>query len=564
MKSSRVLPTRVLRASVLGLLLLTASVQLQAHSEAAPAGSGAVAASVLEPRVAAASTDVELLGIVEGSRLVVHVDRFETNEPIDGAKLSLERNGTSFDGKPIGEGAYLFELPWLSTPGSHELLFTLVAADLSDLLTGTLEIPEPHARAGTGAGSVPVPLLSALAARTGLSDRHLLAALLGLTALLALALIIRSARRRRRSGALAALLLAGCALVMPEGPAQAHESAPAPATGSPKQPSRLPDASVFVPMPAQRAIGLRTQLTRTSTAQGSVELTGTVVADPRASGLVQAPVSGRIEPGPDGLPHAGQRVARGAVLAWLVPTVGVVERSARQAELADLDARIEIARARSERYQQLTGSIPQRDIDAARTEAAALVQRRSAMASGLSSRIALVAPVSGLVSTADAASGQVVDARDLLFRIVDPGRLMVEALGYDASLATGITGGSALTADGRAIALAWVGAAGQLREQVLPLLFRVGAGTPTLVVGERLRVIAATRDTRTGIVLPAASLVRAANGEPVVWVQSSAERFMPTRVTAQALDADRIVVTAGLQPEQRVVTASASLLAQIR
>jgi hypothetical protein len=564
MKSSRVLPIRVLQASVLGLLLLTASVQLRAHSEAAPAGSGAVSASVLEPRVEAASTDVELLGIVEGSRLVVHVDRFETNAPIDGAKLSLERNGTSYDGKPIGEGAYLFELPWLSTPGSHELLFTLVAADLSDLLTGTLEIPEPHARAGTGAGSLPLPLLAALSARTGWSGRHLLAALLGLTALLALALIIRSARRRRRSGALAALLLAGCALVMPEGPAQAHESAPAPATGSPKQPSRLPDASVFVPMPAQRAIGLRTQLTRMSTAPGSMELTGTVVADPRASGLVQAPVSGRIEPGPDGLPHAGQRVARGAVLAWLVPTVGVVERSARQAELADLDARIEIARARSERYQQLTGSIPQRDIDAARTEAAALVQRRSAMASGLSSRIALVAPVSGLVSTADAASGQVVDARDLLFRIVDPGRLMVEALGYDASLATGITGGSALTADGRAMALVWVGAAGQLREQVLPLLFRVGAGAPTLVVGERLRVIATTRDTRTGIVLPAASLVRAANGEPVVWVQSSAERFMPTRVTAQVLDADRIVVTAGLQPEQRVVTASASLLAQIR
>ncbi|MCA3152790.1 MAG: hypothetical protein ING77_16595, partial [Rhodocyclaceae bacterium] len=242
MKSSRVRAMRVLQASALGLLL-TSSVPLRAHSEAAPAASGAVAASVLEPRVEAASTDVELLGIVEGSRLVVHVDRFATNEPIDGAKLSLERNGTSFDGKPIGEGAYLFELPWLSTPGSHELLFTLVAGDLSDLLIGTLEIPGPDARAGTGAGSVPVPLLSALAA------------------LLALALIIRSARRRRQSGALAALLLAGCAMVLPEGPAQAHESAPAPATGSPKQPSRLPDASVFVPMPAQRAIGLRTQLT---------------------------------------------------------------------------------------------------------------------------------------------------------------------------------------------------------------------------------------------------------------------------------------------------------------
>jgi hypothetical protein len=186
------------------------------------------------------------------------------------------------------------------------------------------------------------------------------------------------------------------------------------------------------------------------------------------------------------------------------------------------------------------------------------------MAAGLSGRIALVAPVSGVVSTTNGASGQVVDARDLLFRIVDPSRLMVEALGYDASLAASVTGGNAVASDGRAIPLAWVGAAGQLREQVLPLLFRVGPGAPPLVVGERLRVIATTRGTHTGVVLPAASLVRASNGESVVFVQASAERFQPARVTAQVLDAGRVVVTAGLQPDQRVVTASASLLAQIR
>ncbi len=533
----------------------------RAHSEAAPAAAVPGAASVLEPRVEVASADVELLGIVEGLRLTVYLDRYATNAPIDGARLSLERNGETFDAQPAGAGAYRFELPWLSTPGSHALLFTVIAADLSDLLTATLDIPGPAGAAGAVDGEPHMHLLS----WTGLKTRHWIAAALGTFALVAFAVIGWSVRRRRRSRTLAAALLLGAsALVAIDRPAHAHESAPAPAAGSPKQPSRLPDGSVFVPMPAQRAIGLRTHPGAGTTVPLSVELAGTVVADPAASGLVQAPVAGRIEPGPAGLPHAGQRVVRGAVLAWLVPTVGVVERSSRQADLAELDARIEIARARSARYEQLAGSIPQRDIDAARTEAGSLVQRRSAMAAGLSGRIALVAPVSGVVATTNGASGQVVDARDLLFRIVDPARLMVEALGYDASLAAGVTGGSAVAADGRTVPLAWVGAAGQLRERVLPMLFRVGAGAPPLVVGERLRVIATTRGTRTGIVLPAASVVRAANGETVVWVQASAERFVPARVSAQALDGARVVVTDGLQADQRIVTDSASLLAQIR
>jgi hypothetical protein len=530
----------------------------RAHSEAAPAGP--VAASVLEPRVEAASADVELLGIVEGLQLIVYLDHYATNAPIDGARLSVERNGESFEARSIGDGTYRFDLPWLASPGSHALLFTLVASDLSDLLTATLEIPGLGGAAGAANGA---PHLHALS-WSWLSERHRIAAALGAGALLAFALVAWSVRRRRAPRALVALLLIASAASVGERPAYAHEAAPAPATGSPKQPSRLSDGSVFVPMPAQRAIGLRTQVGAATTVPLSYELAGTVVADPSASGLVQAPVAGRIEPGPAGLPHAGQRVIRGAVLAWLVPTVGVVERSSRQADLAELDARIEIARARSERYGQLSGSIPQRDIDAARTEAESLVQRRSAMAAGLSGRIALVAPVSGVVSATNGTSGQVVDARDLLFRIVDPTRLMVEALGYDASLAASVTGGSAVATDGRTIPLAWVGAAGQLREQVLPMLFRVGAGAPPLVVGERLRVIATTRGTHTGVVLPAASLVRASNGESVVFVQVSAERFQPARVTALALDAGRVVVTAGLQLDQRVVTAAASLLAQIR
>jgi hypothetical protein len=79
----------------------------RAHSEAAPAGP--VAASVLEPRVEAASADVELLGIVEGLQLIVYLDHYATNAPIDGARLSVERNGESFEARSIGDGTYRFD-----------------------------------------------------------------------------------------------------------------------------------------------------------------------------------------------------------------------------------------------------------------------------------------------------------------------------------------------------------------------------------------------------------------------------------------------------------------------
>jgi len=550
-----------LRLTALALLALLVSAPpvLRAHTEAAaPAGAAVAAgAAALEPRVETASSDIELLGIVQGTRLTVYLDRFATNEPIDGATLSVERGTDSAKAQALGDGTYRFELPWLASPGEYALQFTVITPDLSDLLAATLMIPGSDEAVHSHGPGVWARTLGRSTELFGLTGT------IGVLSGLALALFAFVWWRRRRLQAGALLLMIALGVGM-EHPALAHEAAPAAAGANPRQPSRLADGSVFVPMPAQRALGLRTRISESTSVPMTFEMPGAVVADPAASGQVQAPIAGRLEPPPGGLPYAGQRVARGALLAWIVPTVGVIERATQQAQLADLDAQLEVARARSARYDQLVGSIPQRDIDAARTDALALVQRRTAVAGGLAGRVALTAPVSGVIGTASAAAGQVVDARDLLFRVVDPSRLMVEALAYDRAGATGITGGSALASDGRTVALTWVGSAGQLREQALPLLFRVSSADTTLVVGERLQVIATTRRTTTGIVLPATSLTRAANGESVVWTQVSAERFEPVRVTAKPLDASRIVVVAGLAPAQRVVTEAASLLAQIR
>jgi hypothetical protein len=59
---------------------------------------------------------------------------------------------------------------------------------------------------------------------------------------------------------------------------------------------------------------------------------------------------------------------------------------------------------------------------------------------GLNNRDALVAPVSGVIASSNAVAGQVVDARELVFEVVDPTRLRIEALAYDAAVVSDVAG----------------------------------------------------------------------------------------------------------------------------
>jgi cobalt-zinc-cadmium efflux system membrane fusion protein len=101
----------------------------------------------------------------------------------------------------------------------------------------------------------------------------------------------------------------------------------------------------------------------------TVELPARVVADPNASGLIQSVHGGRIEPGPRGLPVAGQAVKQGEVLAWVRHHADPYALAAQQSQRSELRAARELADQRLQRLQSLEGTVPRKDIDAARIEA---------------------------------------------------------------------------------------------------------------------------------------------------------------------------------------------------
>ena len=333
-------------------------------------------------------------------------------------------------------------------------------------------------------------------------------------------------------------------------------------------PQRLADGSLFVPKPVQRALAVRTAAAAKGEFARVVELPGRVIADPNAGGRVQATQVGRIEAAGKGIAVIGQRVARGEILAWLVPTLDAAGRGDRQAARADVAAQAAILEKRVARLEQLEGSVPRKEIEQARIELEGLQARRAALDTALGGRIALTAPVAGVVAAAHVGVGQVVEGKETLFEIVDPRRLAVEALAFEPAHAAGFESASAAVPGGRLV-LNFVGAGRSLREQALPVLFRIGVakgGTQEVpvVVGQTLKVLAATRARQAGVAVPAAAVVRNAANETVVWVHESAERFVARRVRTAPLDAGRMLVAEGLAGTERVVTDGAMALSQIR
>jgi RND family efflux transporter MFP subunit len=332
---------------------------------------------------------------------------------------------------------------------------------------------------------------------------------------------------------------------------------------------RLPDGSVFVPKSAQRQLSLRTRTALKGEFPRTVELNGRIVADPNAGGRVQTIQSGRIEAGPNGLAVLGQRVSKGQILAWLQPAATALERGSQQSALAELAAQESVLERRLARLQQLEGSVPHKDIEQAEIELAAFKKRKSAVGGSLG-REALVAPVSGVVSAANVAVGQVVDAQAVVFEVIDPQRLAVEALAYDPLLLDGLTKASAPIPHmpGGVLDLTFVGLGRTLKEQAMPVLFRVAVpkdgALPAVAVGQTLKVLAQTKASQAGVAIPAAAVVRNAANELVVWVHESAERFVSRKVKAAALDGHSVAVTDGLTGGERVVVQGAASLAQIR
>lgn len=132
------------------------------------------------PRFEAVSDAFELVGILDGRRLALYLDRAEDNSPVANARLEVELGGTRLTLSDGGDGVFEAELGAAPAHGVTAVTAMVTIGRESDLLAGELDIHEeehpvevsaswvsgPYATAaGIGIGSVALLVPMAWAAR---------------------------------------------------------------------------------------------------------------------------------------------------------------------------------------------------------------------------------------------------------------------------------------------------------------------------------------------------------------------------------------------------------------
>jgi RND family efflux transporter MFP subunit len=321
---------------------------------------------------------------------------------------------------------------------------------------------------------------------------------------------------------------------------------------------------VFAPKPAQRILAIRTEPATEADHHRSLELAGRVIPDPNASGFVQTAVGGRLSAPEGGFPSLGATVTAGQVLAIVEPSLAAIDQSSIRQAQAELDQEIAIAERQVERFRKLSasGALSQTQLEEAEINLTGLRERRAALDDVKLGAENLVAPISGVIASANAAQGLIAETNTIVFHIVDPARLWIEAISYsgdDVAQAASVSDG----VDG-AILLGFAGAGFADGSQAQPVLFRIEDEDSTLRLGQMVTVVAATSAAITGIAMPRDAVIRGTNGEYIVYVHTSPEMFEPRPVRMEPLDGAQVLIVAGVAPGDRVVTQGAELLNQLR
>jgi membrane fusion protein, heavy metal efflux system len=536
----------------------------------------------IAPRVVAVTPDYEVVGVLSGEqRMTIFLHHFGTGEPVKDAKIAVSTHEHEVEALVKEDGVFEFSAPWLRTADAIDLIFKLTLPGDQDILAGRLEratgsvveltssstlAKNQTLLVGLGALMVGVLLTLLLSARLARGSHAQLSEQLPEQAALSnVETETKLPRLRRPPVVVVAVLVASTLVISGQAGSQTKTILPSvPAAMATDVPQRMADGSLFVPKATQHLLSVRTVMTAESRAPRTVQLVGTLIADPNSFGRVQTGHAGRVEAPERGLAFVGKRVEKGDVLAFLEHHIGAYNKGNLQGEIAELEARIALQEAKLAHYLKAPLAVPPIKIDEAKGEIHALRQKRKELLPTLVEREEIRAPIGGVVSVSNVVAGQVVDAREVLFEIVDPARYWVEAIAHDAGVVTNLSAAFAVTNSGDTLPLEFAGLGLSLKQQAAPLTFRVVQTSSNLSIGKPVTVILQSTVELSGIVLPAASVVRAPSGLAMVWVKTEPERFEPHTVRYEALDGQRVVVTAGLKIDVRAVTDGATLLNQIR
>ena len=374
----------------------------------------------IAPRVVAVTPDYEVVGVISGEqRLTIFLHHFATGEPVKDARITVSAGDQEAEAIAKEPGVFDLTASWLRTADGIDLIFRLTLPDDEDILTARLE-----------AASTAAAVASQPSSRALITAQSLLIGLGGLAAGALLTLLIGANVRRRRAPAdkrrrntkrltpvelrqrksnFYAPLWQCLPLYSRSRCFGMGQQARKPRSHCLRFRQRWPQMCRSAWLMAACSCRRRRSISfpserfwrRNRAAPRTVQLVGTVIADPNSFGRVQTGHAGRIEPADGGWPYVGKRVEKDDLLGYLQHHIEAYDKGNLQGEIAELEARIALQEAKLARYLKAPLAVPPIKIDEAKGEIEALRQKRKELLPTLAEREEIRAPISGVVSAAN-------------------------------------------------------------------------------------------------------------------------------------------------------------------
>lgn len=302
---------------------------------------------------------------------------------------------------------------------------------------------------------------------------------------------------------------------------------------------------------------------------------------PRSDGQarVSAPASGRLVSSAEGLPTVGSVVERGAVLAYLVPSVsggGNLAAILLQKEKATLAANV--AQREVDRMTTLfaQGAIASRRVDQAKATLARakaeiaganrlLAQHQGSVSAGRApGGVKVVAPIRGVLTSVPVVAGSYVEEGETLFEVVDTSVLWLAARIPESQRrrATRVFGGAFRTADGEwrrfeeSVEGYQPSAVLDESDRTFALRIPIDNADSSLSAGTHLTIDLAVAPATDALAVPVSAVVYE-QGVEVVYVMTEGESFERRVLKSAGEQGALIAATAGVTEGERVVSTGA-------
>jgi membrane fusion protein (multidrug efflux system) len=294
-------------------------------------------------------------------------------------------------------------------------------------------------------------------------------------------------------------------------------------------------------------------------------LSGSLEAKQRS--VIVAEAAGSVEAAPVEL---GQSVKRGQLLARIeANALENAEQSARAA-LESRQEALNLAERQAERIERLVaaGALAEHELELAKNDVAAQRAQLAQAESGLASAqrqlqgAVVTAPIDGVISQKSVNRGDVVTLGAPLFTIIDPSSMRLSASVPSESLGS-LRVGAPVEFRVRGLgdqpftgSIERIGPAADPVTRQIPILVSLPNPSGRLVAGLFAEGRVAT-EQKTALLVPSAALSQTASGVSVRRLNEDTVQVVPVTVGIEDPTHERVEITSGLAPGDRVLTGAA-------